>query len=264
VTQHKPQILLLSLAVTLALSACNRGDKPAADVDDPAKTSTAPASLTLDESKLPPVNRFTVADVDTSKNACADFGGYVNGKWLAASQIPGDRTSWGAFEMLDERSTAVQRQLAEQAAAMANPSGVEKIVGDFWSTGMDQAKIDAQGLEPLKSRLDAIAALAGMEQIAEYLRSSAAKGENVLFYFASDPDFKNSTTNIAYAFQGGLGLPDKEYYQKAEHKDKLKAYEAHVAKVLELSGVVTPCDSKNLVHGKLGASLSASAGETGW
>ncbi|MCA1714746.1 MAG: peptidase, partial [Gammaproteobacteria bacterium] len=201
-----------------------------------AKPAEAPA-LTLDESKLPPVNRFTLADVDTSKNACNDFGGYVNGKWLATNQIPGDRTSWGAFEMLDERSTAVQRQLAEQAAAMKDAGGVEKIVGDFWSTGMDQARIDGQGLEPLKSRLDAIAALAGMEQIADYLRSSAAKGENVLFYFASDPDFKNSTINIAYAFQGGLGLPDKEYYQKAEHKDKLKAYEAHVAKVLELSGV---------------------------
>ena len=235
-TIRKPQILLLSLAVTLALAACDRGDKPAATDDADAPADAAPA-LTLDESTLPPVNRFTLADLDTSKNACADFGGYVNGKWLAANAIPSDRTSWGAFEMLDERSTAVQRQLAEQAAADADATGVKDIVGDFWSTGMDEATVNAQGITPIKARLDAIAALDSKEAVAQYLRSSAATGENFLFGFGSDPDFKDSATNIAYAFQGGLGLPDKEYYEKAEHKDKLTAYQAHIAKVLELSGV---------------------------
>src|SRR3546814_20833373 len=73
-------------------------------------------SSDLDESKLPPVNRFELADLDSSMNACIDFGGYVNGKWLAANAIPGDRTSWGAFEMLNERSIAVQRQLARSEA----------------------------------------------------------------------------------------------------------------------------------------------------
>ena len=77
-----------------------------------------------------------------------DFAGHVNGKWLAANPIPGDRSSWGAFEMLAERSLAVQRQLAEQAAAKADGAGVDKIVGDFWATGMDEAKINAQGIEP--------------------------------------------------------------------------------------------------------------------
>src|SRR3546814_7349602 len=80
-------------------------------------------SSDLDESKLPPVNRFELADLDSSMNACIDFGGYVNGKWLAANAIPGDRTSWGAFEMLNERSIAVQRQLAEQAGAEDGASG---------------------------------------------------------------------------------------------------------------------------------------------
>ncbi|MCY7354040.1 MAG: peptidase [Lysobacter sp.] len=227
--------MMLSVAITLALGACKKdGDapQPAADAVKPAESD-----ITLDESNLPPVNRFAIADLDASKNACTDFNGYVNGKWLAANDIPSDRTSWGAFEMLDERSTAVQRQLAEQAAADANATGVKDIVGDFWSTGMDEAKVNQQGITPLKGHLDKIAALDSKEAVAEYLRTSAATGENFLFGFGSDPDFKNSTTNIAYAFQGGLGLPDKEYYEKAEHKDKLAAYQAHVAKVLELSGV---------------------------
>ena len=139
--------------------------------------------------------------------------------------------------MLDERSIGVQHQLAEQAAADANATGIEKIVGDFWSTGMDEAKVNAQGLEPLKSRLDAIAALNDKDAIADYLRTSAAKGENFLFGFGAEADFKNSSMNMAYASQGGLGLPDRGYYFDADKKDKLDAYQAHVAKVLELSGV---------------------------
>ncbi|HZV22314.1 MAG TPA: M13-type metalloendopeptidase, partial [Luteimonas sp.] len=233
--------MLLSLAVVATLAACKRDGaaQPAADTAKPAETR-----LTLDESKLPPVNRFAIGDLDTSKNACADFAGYVNGKWLAANAIPGDRTSWGAFEMLDERSDAVQRQLAEQAAADAKAGGVEKIVGDFWATGMDADKINAQGIAPLKSRLDAIDALADKEQVADYLRTSAAKGENMLFGFGSSPDFKDSSMNIAYASQGGLGLPDRGYYFDADKKDKLEAYQQHVAKVLELSGVASDAAAK--------------------
>ncbi|WP_223619308.1 M13-type metalloendopeptidase [Lysobacter sp. ESA13C] len=235
-TFKKPQVLLLSLAIATVVAACGKQETPApaapAAADKPAETS----ALKLDESKLPPVNRFVVADLDTTKDACTDFGGYVNGKWLAANAIPGDRTSWGAFEMLDERSTAVQRQIAEQAAADSKATGVEKIVGDLWSTGMDAAKINAQGLEPLKGDLAKIDALDSAEKIADYLRTTAATGDNPLFGFGAEADFKDSANNIAYASQGGLGLPDTPYYSDAKHKDKLAAYEAHIAKVLELGG----------------------------
>ena len=233
---NKPQVLLLSLAVTLALSACNGDKSKPADTSAPTPDATGAKALTLDESKLPPVNRFLMSDVDAGKNVCTDLAGYANGKWLAANPVPNDRTSWGAFEMLDERSVGVQHQLAEQAAADANATGIEKIVGDFWSTGMDEAKVNAQGLEPLKSRLDAIAALNDKDAIADYLRTSAAKGENFLFGFGAQADFKNSAMNLAYASQGGLGLPDRGYYFDKDKKDKLDAYQAHVAKVLELSG----------------------------
>ncbi|HET6782960.1 MAG TPA: peptidase, partial [Pseudoxanthomonas sp.] len=230
--------MLLSLAVTMALAACGKKEEAAAPAAGAtAATPAEPAALKLDESKLPPVNRFVVADLDTTKNACTDFGGYVNGKWLAANAIPGDRTSWGAFEMLDERSTGVQHQLAEQAAADKNATGVEKIVGDLWSTGMDEAKANAQGIDPIKGELAAIDALNDKDAIVAYIQSNAAKGQNGLFGFGAEADFKNSAVNMAYASQGGLGLPDKEYYIAASNKDKLQAYERHIAKVLELSGV---------------------------
>lgn len=232
---NAPRTLLLSVSIIAALSACNRQRE--GDAADTASSSAAAAAYTLDDAKLPPVNRFLASDLDTAKDACTDFGGYANGKWLAANTIPSDRTSWGAFEMLDERSTAAQRQLAEQAAARADATGVDKIVGDFWATGMDAAKINAQGIEPLKEHLAAIDALTTPGSIAEYIRTSAARGQNLLFAFGAEADFKDSATNIAYASQGGLGLPDKTYYEDADKKDKLAAYQQHVAKVLELSGI---------------------------
>ena len=232
-----PRRLLLTCSVVLALSACSRGQ------DTPTATDAAPAGdadtpkLTLDESTLPGVNRFEIGDLDTSKNACTDFNGYVNGKWLAANTIPGDRSSWGAFEMLDERSTAIQRQLVEQAAADTKADGVEKIVGDFWATGMDAEKINAQGIEPLKSRLAEIEALTDGPAVAEYLRQTYARGEGGLFGFGPEADFDAPTMNIAYVMQGGLGLPDSTYYTDADKAEVRDQYVAHIARMLELSGV---------------------------
>ena len=140
----RPRTLLLSAAVAAVVSGLSlMNAEPAMAARD--------TGLMLDQSKLPPFNQFKATDLDAARNACTDFNGFVNGRWLAANAIPGDRTSWGAFEMLGERSLAVQQQLAEQAAAMKGASGVEKIVGDFWATGMDEAKIEAAGIAPPRS-----------------------------------------------------------------------------------------------------------------
>ncbi|MGH8086953.1 MAG: peptidase, partial [Stenotrophomonas sp.] len=152
-----PKIVLLTLAVSAALVGCGKNETPATDsaASTATPTAAAPAAteFKLDEAKLPAYNAFHPSDLDKSLDACTAFGDYVNSKWLAANEIPGDRTSWGAFTILDERSVAVQHQLAEQVAAVKNPTGIEKIVGDFWATGMDEAKINAQGSDPIKADL---------------------------------------------------------------------------------------------------------------
>ena len=230
-----PKLLLLSLAVAGVLTACG-GDQTTAQS---ANTDPAKPAFTIDESSLPAYNSFLASDIDPSIDACTDFGGYINGKWLAANEIPGDKTSWGAFTILAERSVAIQRQLAEQAAALSNATGNEKIVGDFWATGMDEAAVNAAGITPIKDDLAAIDALTDGKSVAAWLRDNAAKGFNPLFGFGAEADFTDSANNIAYASQGGLGLPDTTYYTDASKKDKLDAYRAHIARVLELAGVPT-------------------------
>ncbi|MET4726482.1 putative endopeptidase [Lysobacter enzymogenes] len=232
----RPRHLLLPLAVAAAVAACAKPEPAAPAAPQAASAPAAPAALALDESKLPQPVRFAASDLDPAKSACDNLGQYANDKWFATNPIPGDRSSWGVSDVLAERSLAIQRQLADQAAGDAKAGGVEKLVGDLWATGMDEAKINAQGIAPMKDELAAIDAVASPEQLTAYLRESAAHGRNPLFDFAPEADFKNSSVNLAYATQGGLGLPDRGYYFDADKRDKLEAYRKHVAKVLELTG----------------------------
>jgi len=215
-------------AVLMALTGCQRAEE---------KKVAAPAAWTLDESKLQQPIRFAASDLDPSQNACKDLSAYVNGKWLAANAIPADESGWGAFLVLNNRSRDVRHQLAEHIAAEPNATGIDKIIGDFWATGMDDKKLNELGLAPLKDRLAAIDALTDGPSVAEHLRTIAAIGENPLFAFGPQADFKNSTMNIASAFQGGLGLPDSTYYSLADKKPIREAYEKHIAKLFELAGV---------------------------
>ncbi len=230
--RSKPSLSHLALPLALALAGCDAAPRPAADA-----AAEPRAALAIDESQLPPAMRFAAADLDPSKDPCVDFFGHVNEKWLAANPIPADRSSWGPGAMLAERSLAIRRQLAERAAADPDAAGIEKIVGDLWATGMDEAAIEAQGIAPLAGRLAEIDALTDAGSIAAYLRTAAARGEGTLFAFGPEADFQSSSMTIAYAIQGGLGLPDKGYYFDADKRDELEAYQKHVARVLELSGL---------------------------
>jgi putative endopeptidase len=217
----------IAAAVLTALAGCQRAEE---------KKVAPPAAWTLDESKLQQPIRFAATDLDPSQNACKDLSAYANGKWLAANPIPSDESGWGAFRILNNRSLGVRQQLAEHIAAEPNATGIDKIIGDFWATGMDDKMLNDLGILPLKHRLAAIDALTDGPSVAEHLRSISAIGENPLFGFGPSPDFKNSTMNIASAFQGGLGLPDSTYYSLADKKPIREAYEKHIAKLFELAG----------------------------
>ena len=225
--------LTLALAVTVALAACQKTEAPA----ETAVVAPEPAKPVVDLATLKtPIINLQATDLDTSIAACTDLNGFVNLKWLAANPVPADRTTWGSFELLAERSLEIQQKLVENLAAQTDASGTAKLIGDVWATGMDEAKINAAGLTPIQPMLDEIAALESAESIATLLRTSYAKGQGYVFGFGPSPDFKNSTVNIAYAGQAGLGLPDKEYYFDDKHASVREAYVAHIANILKLAG----------------------------
>ena len=140
--------LHLALCAVLTLAACDGASQPAADVA-PAK-----AAITIDESQLPATMRFAIDDLDTTKDPCEDFGGYVNAQ--VAGRQPDPRRPHAAGAPRDAGASARSRcstSSPNRPRRIIHATGIEKIVGDFWATGMDEAKINAQGIAPLESRL---------------------------------------------------------------------------------------------------------------
>ncbi|MFC3127879.1 M13 family metallopeptidase [Coralloluteibacterium stylophorae] len=234
------RLLPLTLAVALSLGACG-GDEPA----QTASTDGTPAADTAPPSAVDAVREFqpttpsaalAAGDVDPAIAACSDLNGYVNAKWLAANPVPADRTTWGSFELLGDRSLEIQHELVKATAAAEPEAGsIEAKIGDIWATGMDQAAIDAAGIAPLQPELDRIAALGDSDAVVAYLREAYARGEGGPFSFGANADYKNSEQVIAYAGQGGMGLPEKGYYVDEDKADIREAYVAYIARLLELS-----------------------------
>ena len=183
---------------------------------------------------------FNVHELDSKISACSDFNGFVNAKWIAANPIPADRTRWGSFDELREASLNVQHKIVEDAASHASraaPGSIEQKIGYLYASGMNEAAVNKAGFDPIKSQLADISGLKNTADIVGYIRDSYAHGEPVLFRFGGNADFKNSNNEIAYAGQGGLGLPTTDYYSKPDFEKIRTAYVAHIAKLLELTGV---------------------------
>jgi putative endopeptidase len=183
---------------------------------------------------------FDVTEIDGKINACDDFNGFVNAKWVAAHPIPADRTRWGSFDLLREGSLDVQRSIVEAAAKdtdKASPGSIEQKIGHLYASGMDEAAIEKAGFAPIKPELGQIADLKSTADIVAYITRTYASGQAVVFRFYGNGDFKDSNKQIAYVGQGGLGLPTAEYYSKADFAKIRAAYLEHIGRTLELTGV---------------------------
>ena len=224
--------LALAMAVTAVLSTGFASTAMA------ASAAKAHAPSLIDVSKLPTLPHFNPTDVDASKPICQDLNAHVNSKWLAANPVPADKTTWGSFEMLNERSLAVQKQIVEAAAAAKNaPGSNQQKVGDIYGVGMDEARLNADGVAPLKPYLDEIDAIKDSAGLAQYLRDQYSKGNQSVFSFGPSEDFHDAKMVIGYAFQGGLSLPERGYYLEDSHQAQRDAFVAHVERMLVLGGV---------------------------
>ena len=237
-TQQYLKPLALTAAVALALTGCGKSEQAAAPA--PATPATAPAPAATTAAAPAPTTAFDVSELGPSDEACTDFNSFVNAKWVAANPIPEDRTRWGAFDKLAEDSLNTQHDIVDAAAkgaATAQAGSIEQKIGQLYQSGMNEDAIEKAGFDPIKPKLDAIAALKNGADVAGYITKAYAEGDGLVFGFGSGADFQNAAMQIAYANQAGLGLPTKDYYTDAKYKDLRDAYVAYIAKALQLTGV---------------------------
>ena len=162
-----------------------------------------------------PAAGFSVDNIDKSTEPCTDFYQYACGNWLKNSEIPADQSEWISFNEIYERNLVTLRGILEKAAVDGpGRSPVEQKVGDYYSACVDEKAADAKGLDPLKPELDRIAAVKDKGALMEAIARVQLVGPNPLFNFYSSSDLHNADMVIAYIDQGGLTLPDRDYYVK--------------------------------------------------
>jgi len=193
-----------------------------------------------------PASGLDAATIDPSANPCVDFYQYACGKWMVQHPLPSDWARYGSFTELSERNEKVLLQILE-AAAVVKPgrTASEQKIGDEFASCMDTAAINQKGIAPLKPELERIGAIAGHDDIFDETVRLHRLGITVFFGFDSQADAKNSSRTIANIQQGGLSLPDRDYYLKTDPKsvEIRQRYVQHVARMLELAG--EPAEASN-------------------
>jgi putative endopeptidase len=183
--------------------------------------------------------RFTADMLDKSVDPCTDFYTYACSKWQAQNPVPSDRPSWGRFNELQERGEYIVRDILEKASLdKPGRTPYERKIGDYYASCMDEPAIEKAGTQPLAHDFESIAALKSKGQLPKEVTRLHREGADVLFGFGSGSDFKNASQMIAQLDQGGLGLPDRDYYFKEDAKsaELRQKYVEHVQKMFELLG----------------------------
>jgi len=188
-----------------------------------------------------PLSGIDLSTIDASVRPQDDLYQHVNGGWLNSTVIPDDRPLEGTFTALRDASELAVKEIIEQAAARgAEATGIERKIGDLYNSFMDEAAVEAKGLDPLRARLAEVFAttsVPGLVALAGRLFRADVSG---LFYIYPAPDAGNPDRVLLYTGQGGLGLPDESYYREAKFAPMVQAYRAHVGTMLGLADVADP------------------------
>src|SRR5947207_8481607 len=212
--------------------------KPGKATIPPKKTPTPP--LKKEEAqKIVELRGLESQFMDKTADPCTDFYQYSCGGWLKLNPVPGDQASYGRDTELAERNRLILRDILEKAAVeRPDRTAVEQKIGDFYSSCMDESAIEKKGKAALKPELDRIAALQSKDQLAEELAHLHTIDVNAFFGYGSDQDFKDATSVIAEADQGGLGLPERDYYTRTDSKSAQtrRQYVQHVTNMFRLLG----------------------------
>lgn len=179
------------------------------------------------------------ADMDTSVSPAADFDTYANGGWKKRFPMPAEKSRFGSFDLLaDTGEVQVQKLINEIAKTRQAQGSIGQKIADFYNTGMDSARIEAEGMAPLKPIFEQINGIQDKEQLMKTAAALHTSGIGAMYSVFSGADQKNSQMVVAYLMQGGLGMPDRDYYIKNdEHSQKIQAaYKEHLEKMFVLAG----------------------------
>ena len=245
-------VSLLSLAVAFALQAQTEPEKtpltgksPAAGAkktpaNHPPVQTSGPKSgeagaKPSDDTNAKPIDP---SNMDPSVKPADDFFLYANGSWIKRTEIPPEYSRWGSFNQLIEHNNDALHAIAEKAAKAKSNEADAKKVGDYYASGMDEKTIEAMRTKPLQDELAKIDSMKDRQDVLKEIGHLHMNGVNAFFNFASGQDDKDSTREIAQAEQGGLGMPDRDYYTKDDDASKKlrDQYVAHVTKMLTLLG----------------------------
>ncbi|MCF3109111.1 M13 family metallopeptidase [Niabella sp. CC-SYL272] len=186
-----------------------------------------------------PATYLSRANMDTTVKPGDDFFLYVNGTWVRNTPIPGDKTRWGSFDELRDKTNKSVHTLLEAVAKETATAGTASFnVAAFYKSGMDTAAIDKAGSSVLQQQLDAINAITSPQQLLDVIIANGKMGLQTVFPHFIGPDDKNVSQNIIQFTQGGLGLPSKDYYtdKDAGAEKNREAYKAYIKQILQLGG----------------------------
>jgi len=203
--------------------------------------TTALASLAQPQPQIRQSPPLDPKNMDTSVKPGDDFFLYADGNWIKQTEIPPEYSRWGAFNELIERNNDALHTIAEKASqTQVDPKLAPETqkVGDYYASGMDEQAIEAMRTKPLQEKLNRIDMIKDRQDVLAEIAHLHSIGVNAFFNFGAGQDAKDSTRDIAQAVQGGLGMPDRDYYTKQDPdmKGKREKYIAHVTKMLTLLG----------------------------
>jgi putative endopeptidase len=197
------------------------------------------AQTSFPSSQAPkPIPSFDVTAMDKTVDACVNFYQYACGTWMKNNPIPPDKSRWGRFNELAEYNQYVLRDILDQVETPGQHTAVQKKVGDYYAACMDEATIEKKGTAPLTPTMNAIAAVKTKPELIQEVGVLQENGVTALFSFGQMPDMHDSRQTIANLDQGGLTLPDRDYYIKDDPKsvETRQKYLEHIQKMFELAG----------------------------